>query len=248
MKTLAGWMGGLLGGTLGGLIANAIQPVIETKVPWMMILAGLAAGIAVRIACKANRSAWTGLIAAVCTILSIVGVTVAVSFLSVQNTKRKVAESLPSGQNEFSEPSTGPIADSQQPDSEQPDSGKSNGERAGEDPTPETAEPEKESSSTDEISESETDDRSTADSSDAGSGVDASPVSKQLSGNQGAPLRPKEKSGRVEVPRPMLPTVIYLLSATLAFLIAYVEVPGPSSPDSSTSTETAGTDDQSLES
>ena len=61
----------IVGALLGGIVASFIQTKVDMS--WSVLLVGLLAGIGARLACGANRTFLTGLIAAIAAIAAVMG-------------------------------------------------------------------------------------------------------------------------------------------------------------------------------
>ncbi len=85
MPVFKALLGGLIGGGLGAYAAVLIQPLLGTATPWTVLLAGLCAGLGVRLACGNQRNFLTGVVAAVVSILALVGVTYYTSMAALKN-------------------------------------------------------------------------------------------------------------------------------------------------------------------
>ncbi len=85
MPVIKALLGGLIGGGVGAYAAVFIQPMLGTPTPWTVLLAGLCAGLGVRLACGSERNFLTGVVAAVVSILALVGVTYTTSMAALKN-------------------------------------------------------------------------------------------------------------------------------------------------------------------
>ncbi len=91
MSLLKALIGGIIGGTVGAYLAELIHPTLQSPGHWTVLIAGLLAGLGTRMACQANRSFVTGVMAAVATIVAISGVSYVSSNQAAKAAERSMA-------------------------------------------------------------------------------------------------------------------------------------------------------------
>lgn len=73
MQFLKALIGGIIGGAIGSAVYFVLKPGDQFFIPWLSILAGLLSGIGVRLLCGSQRNVLTGIVAAVTTLVALLG-------------------------------------------------------------------------------------------------------------------------------------------------------------------------------
>ena len=93
MQIVKALVGGLIGGAVGVVLSNGLQSAYKLADPWSLPLVGLGAGLGVLLLCGKDRNFATGAIAAVASIVALLGLSFANSMVvlsSAEDTSQPV--------------------------------------------------------------------------------------------------------------------------------------------------------------